>query len=71
MIGSPLFKIIRRYDFENGWTLDVHEERDGKTYYQRWAPGVENQSWFSDLRQMPSDWFNEEVAKHPHKVVVP
>jgi len=64
--------VIRRLDFANGWTIDVHDEcPDGQTYYQRWAPGVVSQPWCANLRRMNSSSFNEEVSKFPHVVVLP
>jgi len=64
--------VIRRLDFANGWTIDIHDEgRDGQTYYQRWAPGVVSQGFFSDLGRMDTQRFNDEIAKFPHTLVLP
>lgn len=65
------FSVERRLEFDNGWSIDVHEERDGKTFYQRWAPGVENQSMWAELMWMETPHFNEEVAKYPHATITP
>ena len=61
------FEPVKRLEFENGWTVDVHREIDGETWYRRWAPGVANQGWFDELYRQPSDWFHEQVAKVPYK----
>lgn len=60
------FDPIRRLNFENGWTIDVHREKDGETWYRRWAPGVENQSMFAELYRQSSEWFREQIAKVPY-----
>jgi hypothetical protein len=63
--------VCRRLEFKSGWTIDVHKERDGETYYQRWPPGVDSQSWLSGLGRMTTAEFEDEIAKHPHRVIYP
>lgn len=55
---APLFAgpddlTIGRLAFPNGWIIDVHYVREGVVYFQRWAPGVEIQSFFDELYRQP------------------
>lgn len=66
---AELFNVQRRLVFENGWTVDIHKEEAGETWYQRWAPNVDRQSVFAELYRQPSDWFNKQIARQAHEVI--
>jgi hypothetical protein len=61
--------VCRKLVFENGWTIDVHEEWHGEILYRKWPPGTETQSEFSGLARMVAPEFEDEISKHPHEVI--
>jgi len=52
---------LTRLKFRNGWSIDIHEVKQGQQYYQRWAPGVESQPWLYNLKRGNEERFWEEV----------
>ena len=53
--------IERRIEFRNGWTIDVHEIKNGEVLFRRWSPGVERQSFVQNLSRMAVDEFERQV----------
>ena len=53
--------IERRIEFRNGWTIDVHEIKNGEVLFRRWPPGVERQSFVQNLSRMAVDEFERQV----------
>jgi hypothetical protein len=56
-----------RIDFRNGWSIDIHEIKNGEVYFQQWPPGVENQSFLSGLGRMPIPDFEKRIAEERQK----
>lgn len=46
---------------KNGVELHVDIVKDGKVYYRKWLPGVEEQGFFENLFQAPLDVFVEQT----------
>ena len=61
-MSERLFSVMIRAELPNGFTIDVHSIVDGQVWYQRWKPGVEQQSVFDDLGRMPVAEFNEAMT---------
>jgi hypothetical protein len=56
-------KPYTQIDFKNGWTVHIHEIKDGCVYLQRFPPGVENQGLLQNLRKMPISEFEAQAKE--------
>lgn len=52
---------LTRLKFRDGWTIDLHEIRNGDQLFRTWPPDVERQDYLAGLARMPVSQFWEKV----------